>query len=689
MLKSSDKTYSKLLAWIVYAGRPLTLLELEEALATQLCSKERREIAQYRPVISETAVAECSGGLLEVINGTACFIHQSVKDFIIYKGLLSTISFGGISSSTLYLAKVCMTYLNFEDFGGYFYGIQGSYTKSEIQQHFPLLEYAGLFWFTHITSEEEVPEIMDLLCPLLGYRTGTLCTWLGVHYVEQHLSNKIMKEVLSGVYDSPFGIAITFDILWLASYILGDNNIKLSKRIPSDIFRAAICKPSDGAMLFLLEHPSCQGIEFDKSVVEAAVRMGPYMMESLLKKSPNIEVPKTALALGIKLDSINKQFIKQLKSVKVTRRVLTTAVRKGDFDLVQLLLEKAKSIRINEIVLKYAVYFSRDGGKILELLLDANGNRKITEAVLVRGARHQGLGFLRCLLGRTKDFEITNKLVKAAARNKNSSKEILRWLLGCGRDVNINEEILIAIIGNRETSGKTLEMLFDTGQDITITKNFLIAAAANKNAIGTLQLLSKHNKGVKAAEGLVTTCNIEITERVLIAAAANEHAIRIFTLLLGQNPEVRITKGILIVVATNKTFRNTSILKFLLQYMQRAKITEEVVVAAAENPKHCGKMVEILFEKDSNIQITGIVLDAMIKDNGLEEQEILLVLIRYRNRRLETTKDTMVTAAAVGLEIPAPPFLMVLDNRVQYFLCFASSIAYACSYDAWNWMQGS
>ncbi|KAL9111951.1 MAG: hypothetical protein Q9187_007849, partial [Circinaria calcarea] len=73
----------KLLAWAAYSRRPLTLIELEAALATQIGSESKESTEDYRANLTKDAVASTAGVILEITADTVHLIHQSAKDFIL------------------------------------------------------------------------------------------------------------------------------------------------------------------------------------------------------------------------------------------------------------------------------------------------------------------------------------------------------------------------------------------------------------------------------------------------------------------------------------------------------------------------------------------------------------------------------------------------------------------------------
>jgi ankyrin repeat protein len=85
-------------------------------------------------------------------------------------------------------------------------------------------------------------------------------------------------------------------------------------------------------------------------------------------------------------------------------------------------------------------------------------------------------------------------VVKAAARNKYGSKEVIAFLLNQrGHQVTITEEIIKAVIGNKHCGKKVMMLLLNQREvQITITGDIIQAAAAYGQD-NILDLLSQHD----------------------------------------------------------------------------------------------------------------------------------------------------------------------------------------------------
>ncbi|KAL5349520.1 hypothetical protein ACLOAV_005815 [Pseudogymnoascus australis] len=174
-IMSGDEEEQKLLAWVVYGRRPLTLKELEAALATQVNSTSKASTDDYYAELTPNAVTNAAGIILEIIDNKVHLIHQTVKDFLLKNHQLRAAKFCSGHDLNVYLAKVCMTYLSFEDFKT---GPCGDWESLAVRkrQH-PLFHYAAHNWHVHIQSGGSIDGISDMICRLIEPGSATLLSW--------------------------------------------------------------------------------------------------------------------------------------------------------------------------------------------------------------------------------------------------------------------------------------------------------------------------------------------------------------------------------------------------------------------------------------------------------------------------------------------------------------------------------
>lgn len=137
----------KTLALVFYAPRPLTVEELLEALAIEEWSRGR----ESDDIIHEEVMLECCQGLvmIQIADRTVHFFHYSVQKYLQ--------SHPELIPSKVYLAKICLTYLLYDNIH--------SYSSSPATTlPYPFLQYASKNWTAHVRGEgESDPEIIHHL----------------------------------------------------------------------------------------------------------------------------------------------------------------------------------------------------------------------------------------------------------------------------------------------------------------------------------------------------------------------------------------------------------------------------------------------------------------------------------------------------------------------------------------------
>ncbi|KAK7409054.1 hypothetical protein QQX98_008758 [Neonectria punicea] len=129
----------KILRWLTYTLRPLTLVEISEALAVRLGSTELDENA--RPY-SDRIVSVCAGLVtIDQESTVVRFVHFSAQEHLKQR------SNEAVEEAHNEMAAICLTYLSFEVFEE---GPRDTLRDLKIRlREFPLLEYSAAHWGIH------------------------------------------------------------------------------------------------------------------------------------------------------------------------------------------------------------------------------------------------------------------------------------------------------------------------------------------------------------------------------------------------------------------------------------------------------------------------------------------------------------------------------------------------------------
>ncbi|MDF2434484.1 MAG: hypothetical protein JWP44_4115 [Mucilaginibacter sp.] len=184
LIRNMEPASLKLIQWICFATRPLSIEELRWAMVIEVdCSHRSLQACQSAEAIPNSdrmkrQIQTLSRGLAEV-TGTqdVQFIHQSVKDFFVEKGL-SALS-GGMTSTKakieahLRLSGICLRYLSMQEIGR-----ATSYNHTD----YPFLRYATFSWVAHTKQGDATSVPQGDFLMLFAWPTNSIMeSWVRVY----------------------------------------------------------------------------------------------------------------------------------------------------------------------------------------------------------------------------------------------------------------------------------------------------------------------------------------------------------------------------------------------------------------------------------------------------------------------------------------------------------------------------
>ncbi|KAJ4865462.1 ankyrin repeats (3 copies) domain-containing protein [Trichoderma breve] len=167
LIRNMTPASLKLIKWVCFATRPLSVSELRWAMAVRADYSSLNACQNAEDYIPDDdrmkkQIVKLSRGLAEVTTGDDLivqFIHQSVKDFFIDMGLSklveeivgdSTSPYAAIGVSHLELSKACIQYFAMEEV------VQlTNYERQKLYTEFPFLRYAISSWVAHLKKSDD------------------------------------------------------------------------------------------------------------------------------------------------------------------------------------------------------------------------------------------------------------------------------------------------------------------------------------------------------------------------------------------------------------------------------------------------------------------------------------------------------------------------------------------------------
>jgi hypothetical protein len=356
-----------------------------------------------------------------------------------------------------------------------------------------------------------------------------------------------------------------------------------------------VAKTDDASVVASFLKRRGDNVKITGEVLKAAAgnaQSGKEVMAILLKQRGNEvqiteEVVKAAAGNAQSGKGVMELLLRQRgDEVKITEEVVKAAA--GDTESGNGVMKLVLKQRGEEVV-KAAAMNTESGKGVMELLLRLRGEGlQITQGLVAEIARSLNAGCMALLLEQREDeVQITEEVVKAAAGNAQSGKEVMAILLEQrGEEVKITEEVVKAAAGNR-TSGKgVMKLLLRQRVDgFEITQGLVAEIARSFNA-GCMALLLEQRGD-----------EVQITEEVVKAAAGNtESGKGVMELLLRLRGEgLQITQGLVAEMA--QSFNAGCMALLLEQRGDEVQITEEVAKAAAGNTESGKGVMKLLLNQ--------------------------------------------------------------------------------------------
>ncbi|KAI9765965.1 MAG: hypothetical protein M1840_006972, partial [Geoglossum simile] len=214
--KSSDKTLArKLLCIIVAAVRPLTLNEMNIALAIEDHHRSSKDLDLEDEIRFEGTVRHLCGLFVSVVDQKIYLIHQTAKEFLLAKPeMCSGVWKHSIEPvvSELIVAKTCITYLLFAEFSGDL-DIEGrsqDERESKVEHHTDkhhYLGYAASQWAIHYQKAQARAEhgMLQSILDICDTQSQRFWNWFYVYWTLVHRYNSTPGFISSITVVSYFG----------------------------------------------------------------------------------------------------------------------------------------------------------------------------------------------------------------------------------------------------------------------------------------------------------------------------------------------------------------------------------------------------------------------------------------------------------------------------------------------------
>ncbi|KAF7864011.1 hypothetical protein EAF04_006976 [Stromatinia cepivora] len=349
---SSDVTKAlvhRVLTWTVCSVEPLSLAQLLEAVSVDLSDNklDRDGIPDEKSILKRcSSLVRKTGGPL---NTRIELAHFSVKEFLLLKVQDDPYASYRISQDhhNAYTAKVCLTYLLFEDFRDIIsYTTQGE--KAAMDEKYAFYKYAARYLVHHACGNSDDEDILKLIKLLFDpIKTNNFVSWAQELLFALYQSANSRKIIASA---STLHFAILFSLHRVVEWLISDTNTRSHLNKDTDIGTLLACAVAPERVLGGVEHD--WGGSPRTNPLELAIKAR-FGWEILLQHGALVTdscIKALGVDLNLHLDFVTS-FVQeiQLKNVPVhinARRVdlATPASKDGHLEIVKILLNHGASL---------------------------------------------------------------------------------------------------------------------------------------------------------------------------------------------------------------------------------------------------------------------------------------------------------------------------------------------------------
>lgn len=636
IMDGGDVAQQKLLTWVVFAKQPLTLAELQDAIAIQNDCSTLKSTMRHRIDLTEENITSAAGVILEIKEDRLYLIHQSAKEFLLNSSHLASAAWCDMLRPNLYLAKVCMQYLLIADFAQAV--SHGGAHIHELSERHAFLMYASRNWYRHIRSEDSIGILSDFIRRLTELSSSTLSIWGTLSGNPDLTSAKTIED-----------IAMKANIPWLAEFYIRDklvgvdtiesliktgisgyNSIKALARNPDVRFtKEAICETTrllDQAILqIFIDRGDCSDIM--PELLESAVqneRNGLFLMQSLLENQAEIRITprlvQEASSTSTGVDMIN--MILSQEATIISKSTLALIAQWLPHESLQHALRAQNEMTVDEGVV-CAAMMDNDHGmneKLVHLLQHWGPEFPVSEQFLIQVLPRCNWNLPRPLfMNCGNNIQVKEPIVIAAAAN-DGALWLIRAIYEYSPDFRsrpVTEAAAIAIVGSQDGE-HILEFL--------IGKNLFNTAAITENIVAATARNAIHGAATLDYINNIAPTKVRATPKILEAAVSSHtewefphpwtHALNV--ILACHGPGAEITEDVLVAAVKNTgTLGPAVTIKALVEYNRFSlQITDNILIAAANNmSRHAPStfIFDLLLQCDiSDLKITEDVLMALI-----------------------------------------------------------------------------
>ncbi|KAF3070398.1 EF-hand superfamily Ca2+-modulated protein [Daldinia childiae] len=339
--------------------------------------------------------------------------------------------------------------------------------------------------------------------------------------------------------------------------------------------------------------------------------------------------------------------LRNYKNMVITPDITTCATRNRRFGIEALKALKNHYGRLPADLGTYRSAMECSSEMLKYLLAQVDHPPGIEDIVtLASSGREESMS---TVLHYKEDIPITQSALLGAARNSVDGHQIMKTLVKHTKaNIVLSEEILCAVASNKSKGPMIFEYLFRAlGNSVNITEAVLVSAAKSGWLLEDIINILKRRPDIPIPEAIISdVVNDEFHGDELIEA------------LFNHDPSIVVSEDNLVAAAQNNG-RGTKILKFLIQHVDRIRITPRVVAAAAANKSLGNELVSLLLAGILDLHIEDTVLEAAAGNPEFGDELIETLLYYDGNTPIG---DRVMEAVARNKKRGVKVFALLLEH---------------------------
>jgi ankyrin repeat protein len=443
---------NKILRWVVWAERPLTLQELTMAIAIQPMHRSMSALREMVELDLANVLRLILGGLITIQNDTVYIVHQSAKEFLKEIHSIPSEWFSLQSNeSNLHITIRCLTYLSFDEFEN-----PQLVTDPELRSRWGLVDdqfyhYCSSHWSDHMKRLNDELQQSQLLRSAFLYLAQNehkmKLAWCNFRHTNAY-EVEWQQLIMATYYGLPN----------LIQFLLDDGaDVNAKGGHYGNALQAAVDSDNEGIVRYLVERGAdvnARGGEYGNALQAAAHNGNKDIVRYLVERGANVnaqggEYGNALQAAAYNGDEDTVHYLVE-RGTDVNAQggrygtALLSAAYKGKENIIRYLVERGADINAQggyyRNALLAAVYTGSDGivRYLVERGADINAQGGYYGNALLAAAYRGNGDIVRYLVDRGADVNAQggyyrNALQVAACEGKG---DIVRYLVESGADVN-------------------------------------------------------------------------------------------------------------------------------------------------------------------------------------------------------------------------------------------------------------